>query len=452
MTTATSGSFVAAKEGTYYVWIDVDDGKGNTDTSAWIPVVVSKNPPAWTLNGVNVASTATVGDTVSFSADITGDLTGVKYSYAWSYEGGWDDWSSTKKENGGAMTTDTSGSFVAAKAGTYYVWIDVEDGKGNSDTSAWIPVVVSKAPLAWTLNGVDVESSAYVGDTVEFSADVSGDKSGLKYNYAWSYEGGWDDWSSTKKETGDMTTATSGSFTASKVGTYHVWVDVEDSGGNSETSAAFYVTVSKKPLAWKLNGVDWSAPAIDLGDTVTFSAEIDGDKTGLKYNYAWSWEHEWGDNWDSTLKRTGAMTTDTSYTFTPSKIGIYYLWIDVQDSEGNTVTSEQVTTYVYVPAVYRGSRKAVTFSNDELGTYTMDELGLTAFIDVGAFGEVTISGTLFGGGEGKGTMVPYDGAWAVYEEGESTPSTLLHIQDGDLVLDYVGGEPSDHFTLVFQRF
>ncbi len=57
--------------------------------------------------------------------------------------------------------------------------------------------------------------SVQVGSEVSYSANTNSDSSGLTYSYAWSYEGGWDLWGSTIKDTGAMTSAPSGSFTPS---------------------------------------------------------------------------------------------------------------------------------------------------------------------------------------------------------------------------------------------
>ncbi|MBQ6585557.1 MAG: hypothetical protein IJH83_01960, partial [Coriobacteriales bacterium] len=190
MTTETSGAFLAKKEGTDSVWIDVDDGKGNTAPAERVAVTVTKVPPAWTITGIEVQDSAYVGDDVPFSAIIEGDATGLKYSYAWSWEGQWgDNWSSTKLRNNGEMTTETSDTFKAAKEGTYSVWIEVDDGKGTTATAERVAVTVTKVPPEWTLKGIEVTDSAYIGDEVEFSAKIEGDTTGLSYSYAWSWEG-----------------------------------------------------------------------------------------------------------------------------------------------------------------------------------------------------------------------------------------------------------------------
>ncbi|MBQ6585967.1 MAG: hypothetical protein IJH83_04075, partial [Coriobacteriales bacterium] len=284
-----------------------------------------------------------------------------------------------------------------------------------------------------------------------FSADISGDKTGLMYSYAWSWEGQWgDNWSSTKLETGGMTTQESGSFTANKTGTYHVWIDVEDAQGNSATTDRAYVTVNEKPLPWTLNGVTVLTPDALAGDNVHFAADISGDKTGLKYNYAWSWEGQWGDLWSSTKKETGSMTVKESSFFKATLPGTYHLWVDVEDAEGNSVTSEKTYFTVKVKPEYVGTWNAVTIYSEELGLHQMAEVGLTATIDISEKGIFVMWGSLFDDLVFTDILIPYDGAYAIYGDDGDLRFTIK-IQSGQLIFDVVGGDPSQRFTLACDK-
>ena len=240
------------------------------------------------------------------------------------------------------MTSETSYTFTPSKTGVYTLWVDVQDSTGKKVTSDSVELRVAKE---WKLDGMDLSSSvATVGDTVSFTVLITGPTGKLSYNLAWSYEGGWDDWSSTLKETGDYTTNPTSSFKAKKAGTYFVWADIKDSEtGEIISTGDFPVTVNPAGPqgAWTLKGLDAPTTA-KFGDPVTFSAIVEGDTNGLMYNYAWNYENMWGENWSSTIMETGAMTSNTSWTFTPSKTGVYTLWVDVEDKNGKKVTSEAV--------------------------------------------------------------------------------------------------------------
>lgn len=71
-----------------------------------------------------------------------------------------------------------------------------------------------------------------MGNSVSYEVVLLDGYENVTYNYAWAYgKSGWDDWSSTVKETGSMTSAAEGSFTPARPGTYRVWVDVADASG-----------------------------------------------------------------------------------------------------------------------------------------------------------------------------------------------------------------------------
>lgn len=145
-----------------------------------------------------------------------------------------------------------------------------------------------------------------------------------------------------------MTSAMSGSFTPSKEGTWHVWIDACDPSGNKMTSSEFKVVVNGR--GWALAGVDVPKVA-EVGQSVSFAAQVDGDDSGLTYNYCWSHEGGWS-LWGSTVKDTGKMTSETSGSFVPSKAGAWHVWIDVCDSQGNKVTSEECIVTVPAPGDY----------------------------------------------------------------------------------------------------
>ncbi|MBQ6454439.1 MAG: metallophosphoesterase, partial [Coriobacteriales bacterium] len=198
----------------------------------------------------------------------------------------------------------------------------------------------------WTIIGLDVPESIPLGSELTYRAVIGGRGEGLKYNYVWRFGEDWQYWSSTVKETGEMTSEDSFTFTPDRIGVYSLWVDVQDAAGHRATSHTASLQVLRPDaFAWSLQGV--SAPeSIELGHTLTFSAIVEGTPKDASFNYAWSWEGNWGDDWDSTVKSTGEMTQDTSFTFTPRKLGTYYLWVDVKDAFGESATSEQLAVQV----------------------------------------------------------------------------------------------------------
>lgn len=180
---------------------------------------------------------------------------------------------------------------------------------------------------------IGAPESAVVGNPIELSApNVKGNVTGARYNFAWSYMGGWDDWGSAILETGDYVKDNRYSFTPTKTGYYEVWFDVVVNG-KVTTSQRKRVEVG----SWAVTGVDAPEAGV-VGEPVEFSAVIAGDASGLTYSYAWRYGDGW-DHWGSTLKDEGAMTAETSGSFAPTRSGTYRVWVDVRDAEGRQVTS-----------------------------------------------------------------------------------------------------------------
>ncbi|MCI1812375.1 MAG: glucosaminidase domain-containing protein, partial [Olsenella sp.] len=136
-----------------------------------------------------------------------------------------------------------------------------------------------------------------------------------------------------------------GSFTPTKAGTYTLYVDVVSPDGTRETRST---TVEVKE-GHVYSGVEAKTPSPVLGDSVTFSANVVGQTSGLRYNYVWSYEGSWAKGeWGSTVLSTGSDTAETAGSFTPTKAGTYTLYVDVVSPDG---TRETRSTTVEVKGV-----------------------------------------------------------------------------------------------------
>ncbi|MBQ6586129.1 MAG: C39 family peptidase [Coriobacteriales bacterium] len=120
-------------------------------------------------------------------------------------------------------------------------------------------------------------------------------------------------------------------------GSTHSWsLDGFQAGFSSMGGRIVWYQPEPVDLPYQVTGLEISATRIMLGQSVTMTPQVAGDASGAEFNYAWSWEGQWGDDWDSTVKRTGSTTSETSWSFTPSKPGNYRLWIDAQQANGRT--------------------------------------------------------------------------------------------------------------------
>ena len=364
MTTSASGTFTPTEAGTYRLFIDVCSN-GTSKTTRMVTITVKNG---YGYRGVKVTTDMPVaGDAVTFSANVVGQVSGLKYNYVWSYEGSWakGEWGSTVLSTG-SDTSETSGSFTPAKAGTYTLYVDVVSPDGTRETKSTTVEVKD----GHVYNGVTVTTaSPTVGSPVTFSANVSGATAGLTYNYVWQLDGSWakGEWGSTVLSTGSDTSETSGSFTPAKAGTYTLYVDVVSPDGTRETKST---TVEVSSAAAVYNGVKVKTTAPARGYPVTFSADVSGDTSGFTYNYVWSYEGSWVEGeWGSTVLSTGSETSDATGSFTPEKTGSYTLYVDVVGPNGKTET-KSATIEVVEPTPILGDpqvTKAQLVSNLKAG-------------------------------------------------------------------------------------
>ena len=203
----------------------------------------------------------------------------------------------------------------------------------------------------WSVSGINVSTTeAYVGETVTYSPKLMGVGENLTYNYVWA-KPDWSSWGSTVKDTGSMTSSASGTFTPTKPGTYWLFVDVCSNGASKTTRM---VTVNVKS-GYGYRGVKVTTDMPVAGDAVTFSANVVGQTSALKYNYVWSYEGSWAKgDWGSTVLSTGSDTSSTTGSFTPAKAGTYTLYVDVVSPDGSRET-KSTTVEVGVPTPILGS-------------------------------------------------------------------------------------------------
>ena len=203
----------------------------------------------------------------------------------------------------------------------------------------------------WSVSGINVSTTeAYVGETVTYSPKLMGVGENLTYNYVWA-KPDWSSWGSTVKDTGSMTSSASGTFTPTKPGTYWLFVDVCSNGASKTTRM---VTVNVKS-GYGYRGVKVTTDMPVAGDAVTFSANVVGQTSALKYNDVWSYEGSWAKGeWGSTVLSTGSDTSETTGSFTPAKAGTYTLYVDVVSPDGTRET-KSTTVEVGVPTPILGS-------------------------------------------------------------------------------------------------
>ena len=292
--------------------------------------------PIWEFSGVELsASSVTSGEPVTVTPQVTGDLDGATYNYVWSYGGGWDLWGSTVRDTGRG-TNEATGTLTLTRAGSYTVYVDVTDRAGQKRTMS---TELEVASPDWTFTGVKLSPACVTsGETVTVTPQVSGDLDGASYNYVWSYEGGWDLWGSTVRDTGKGTSDAEGKLTLAKAGTYTIYVDVTDRSGQKRTMSADFEVASPE---WSFSGVELSSSSVTSGEPVTVTPLVTGDLGGATYNYVWQRNGSWAEGeWGSTVLSEGSGTPDSSATLASevSRAGSYTVYVDVTDRAGEKRT------------------------------------------------------------------------------------------------------------------
>jgi hypothetical protein len=332
---ATLASEVS-RAGSYTVYVDVTDRSGRTRTMS---ATLEVTPPSWSFSGVELsASRVTSGEAVTVTPVTSGDLDGATYNYVWQRNGSWaeGEWGSTVL-SGGSGTPDTSATLASevSRPGSYTVYVDVTDRSGEKRTmSAQLEV----ASPEWEFSGVRVSSSRVrVDEPVTVTPQVSGDLGGASYNYVWSYEGGWDLWGSTVRDTGKGTSEASSELSFYRPGRYVLYVDVTDRSGRTRTMSA---GVEAYDDSWSLDGVSAAPAEVVAGDEVTCAPRVSGDASGLRYNYVWQRNGSWAEgDWGSTELGEGSDTDEASHTGALGSPGRYTLYVDAVSARGERRTA-----------------------------------------------------------------------------------------------------------------
>ena len=292
--------------------------------------------PTWEFSGVKLSATrVTSGEAVTVEPLVSGDLADAEYSYVWSYEGGWDLWGSTVRDDGKG-TGDAKGTLTLTRAGTYTVYVDVTDRAGEKRTMSTQLVVASPE---WEFSGVRLSATRVTsGQSVTVEPLTSGDLDGATYNYVWQRDGSWaeGEWGSTVLSEGAGTPDASATLSpeVSRAGTYTLYVDVTDRSGQKRTMST---TLEVASPSWTFSGVKLSASRVTSGQSVTVTPVTSGDLDGATYNYVWQRDGSWAEGeWGSTVLSSGSGTASASATFSSevSRAGSYTVYVDVTDRSG----------------------------------------------------------------------------------------------------------------------
>ncbi len=307
--TSTTYTCTPTAAGGYTATATVKDSNGGTGSNTSASVQVTAGVPTVSAPTPTPAGSVDVGQSVSWSASVTGGTT--PYTYSWT----------TAPATG--LGCPSSGAYpvscVPTAAGSYTLTLKVTDAQGATASAS------SSAFQVYALPSVSAPSPSSTAPTVgkafALASQLTSPGSGGD-SYLWTFS------APALGCTG--ANALSVSCTPTAPGTYTATIAVTDSNGGtaSTTSASITVsTVSTLSAAIAVNPATGTAPL-----QVTFTGSAQGGSPG----YTWAWS--FGDQSTSTLQ-------DPSHTY--SSAGSFTVSLTVTDSTGATA---QASTTIVVGA------------------------------------------------------------------------------------------------------
>ena len=292
---ATSYTAPGLSPGTEYCAEVAAENSGGYGAFATITFTTLAGPTATITSSANPSD---VGQTVTFTASVSGGAS--PYNYTWSI-------------SGSVVSYANPLHAVFSASGSYTVALSVRDAD-----SIYSNVTLSEAvDPALVASASSNLTTADAGYSIAFSGSATGGTG--SYTYAWTVSGN------------TISTAASFDYTFSSAGSYTVDFTVTDSASFSDT-ASVSVTVNADPTVT----VASSANPADEGYAVTFTATGSGGTGTLTYSWTIG----------GTAEGTGATL---SYTF--SSAGSYTVTATVTDGEKQSGSNTITETVEVNPAV-----------------------------------------------------------------------------------------------------
>jgi hypothetical protein len=301
--TSAAWTFTPSSAGSYTIRVQVTDAVSGT-ASASVTVTVNS---ALTVSISPSPVTMDVDQSQTFTSTVTGGTSPL--SYQWYLDG---------VAVSGA--TSSSWTYTPSAAGSHTVYVKVTDSASThvNATSNTAGVTVNGLP---TVSISPTSATIHVGETVHFTSTALGGTP--PYAYQWYLNN-----TPVSGATSSLWT-----FTPSSAGSYNVYLNITDSVGVRAKSSITPVTV----IPVLTVTISPTSASVTIGYSVTFTSTVSG---GLAPYY-----YQWYLNGTAVL---GAK--NSTWTFSPTSIGTYNVYLTVTDSTGTTTKSNvaQVTVGINV--------------------------------------------------------------------------------------------------------
>lgn len=218
-----TATYIPKTPGNYQMIVDVRDSKGNIVTKSTNITIARGWDFTVNKNVVSTVSNANTDGVIKVNAAVSGRQGAYKYKFVWS-KNNWQQWGVIQQPSPNSQIT-----FNARTAGNYDIYVDVIDQYGSVLTKS----VDFKVTTGWNVSAPTLNINALIpGQTMNISANTSGNIPGAKYKFVWSYNN-WSEWGVIR----NFSTTKTASFTPKKSGNYEIYVDVMDSKGNVMTAS-----------------------------------------------------------------------------------------------------------------------------------------------------------------------------------------------------------------------
>lgn len=255
-------------------------GPQPTNENAKVEIDFGVTPVPPTVNAPTTFTPTTATEAAASIYTISGSFTdpGLAGGEPYTAAINWGDGTSSP-----ATVTGTSysysGSHTYALAGTYNVTVSVTDSGGETGTSSATVVTVNNVTPTVNAPSTFTPTLTMAGLAASFTINGSFTDPGAAGGEAYTAIINWGDTSTSTATVTGTNYSFSGQHTYLGGGAYNVTVQVNDSGGGQGTSAATVVMVNSTTAT--TTTVASSAPSSAYGQSVTFTATVDGGGVNL---------------------------------------------------------------------------------------------------------------------------------------------------------------------------
>ncbi|MEP7154883.1 MAG: hypothetical protein ABI905_03865 [Betaproteobacteria bacterium] len=318
-------NFTPDKPGAWTLRLEVTDDFGNTSTPddvTFTVVDVDTTNPTAVLSApavVDLNAIVLLDGTQSFDGE--GEIAQYIYTAFEKPEG-------STVFSGDFARQDSSMNITADKFGVYRFRLVVVDDSGNRSAASEVTVIARDRvnPTAVITAPTQALTGAVVNATGASSFDGGG---GTVKKYRWSLP------QRPTGSTAQLSTLVSDqpqtSFTPDRAGTYRLALTVEDDAGNASASVSSTLLVNIPDTSVPIAIIDGPITG-KLGVPITLSGAASADLNGSIAEYRWTRSQRPS---GSMVLETPVISSSSSLTFTPDRLGNYIIRLVVVDNAGN---------------------------------------------------------------------------------------------------------------------